>query len=235
VCALGHKLEELGFSTVALASIRVQAEKTRPPRALWTAAPMGRPVGEPSDPAFQTRVLKAALALLERTDGPVILEDFPEDPTGLRDTTDWLPLLVPLPGVYGMMDAWRAELAALMPFWNAARQRFGRTSVGLSRQEPEAWPEFVSQVLAGRLPVVSSLGTPALSVRFLCDDVKALYGEAAQSEGPKPSPMQLDAWFWRQTVAAAVLRALRTVAMASENNGLKTVGGRFFVPTPWVD
>jgi hypothetical protein len=44
----------------------------------------------------------------------------------------------------------------------------------------------------------------------------------------------VDTWFWRQTVAGGLLRALRTAAMASENNALKTVGGRFFVPTPWV-
>jgi hypothetical protein len=81
---------------------------------------------------------------------------------------------------------------------------------------------------------VAQLGTTALSVRFLCDDIKALYGEAAQAVGPQPSAMQVDTWFWRNTVAGAMLQALRRVAMASENSALKTVGGRFFVPTPWV-
>jgi hypothetical protein len=78
------------------------------------------------------------------------------------------------------------------------------------------------------------LDTPALALRFLCDDVKALYGEAAQAEGAAPSPRQVDFWFWRQTVAGQLLLALRATAMASENNALKTVGGRFFVPTPWL-
>ena len=109
-------LEEAGFSTVALASVRAQAEKVRPPRALWTSAALGRPVGEPEDAAFQHRVLRAALALLERTDGPVILEDFPEDPPGLRDTQGWLP--PPLPAWSAAADpvsAFAAELAALRP------------------------------------------------------------------------------------------------------------------------
>ena len=75
-------LEERGFSTVAIASVRAQAEKTRPPRALWTTSQLGRPLGEPGDAPFQRRVLLAALGLLERTDGPVILEDFNEDPPG---------------------------------------------------------------------------------------------------------------------------------------------------------
>jgi hypothetical protein len=228
VCALAHKLEERGFATVALASVRTQAEKTRPPRALWTAAALVRPVGEPDDRAFQLRVLRHALGLLERTDGPVILEDFPEDPPGLMDTVGWVA-----PTVAGDGD-FAAELAAMLPLWQAAQARFGRTSVGLSFQLPAAWPLFAAEVLAGLLPVVPALDTCALSVRFLCDDIKALYGEAAQAMGPKPSPAQVDSWFWRHTAAGALLRALRTVAMASENNALKTVGGRFFVPAPWV-
>jgi hypothetical protein len=228
VCALAHKLEERGFSTVALASVRVQAEKTRPPRALWTPAMLGRPVGEPNDPAFQLRIIRAALGLLERTDGPVILEDFPDDPPGWVDNPDWVAPATVATGGFA------SELAAMLKLWPVAQARFGRTSVGLSFQAPETWPAFAETVLAGDLPVVPQLGTTALSVRFLCDDIKALYGEAAQAIGPAPSARQVDTWFWRRTAAGGLLRALRLVAMDSENNALKTVGGRFFVPAPWV-
>ncbi|MBE7158780.1 MAG: hypothetical protein INR62_10185 [Rhodospirillales bacterium] len=69
---------------------------------------------------------------------------------------------------------------------------------------------------------------------MLCDDIKALYGEAAQAEGLPPSAYQIDQWFWRQTVAGQLLIALRAAALASENNALKTVGGRFFVPAYWL-
>ena len=228
MCALGHRLEERGFSTVALASVRAQAEKTRPPRALWTAAMLGRPVGEPQDPAFQLRIVRAALALLERSDGPVILEDFPDDPPNWTDTPAWVaPVTSPSGG-------FAAELAGILPLWRAAQARFGRTSVGLSFQTPDAWPAFAEAVLEGGLPSVPQLETTALSLRFLCDDIKALYGGAAQAVGPPPSARQVDTWFWRRTAAGGMLRDLRTVAMASENNALKTVGGRFFVPAPWV-
>jgi hypothetical protein len=228
VCALGHKLEELGFSTVALASIRVQAEKTRPPRALWSSAIMGRPVGEPGDPAFQLRLIRAELGLLERTDGPVILEDFPDDPPGWTDNPAWTaPAASP-------SDDFADELTRLLPLWTTAQARFGRTSVGLSFQEPAAWPAFAAAFLRGELPGVPQLDTPALALRFLCDDIKALYGEVAQAVGPAPSARQVDTWFWRGTAAGALLQKLRVMAMASENNALKTVGGRFFVPTPWV-
>ena len=188
---------------------------------------MGRPVGEPDDAPFQMRVLRHALGLLERPVGPVILEDFPEDPPGLTDTPGWAPPVLNASG-------FAAELASLMPLWRVAGERFGRTSVGLSHQQPDAWPAFAADVLAGQLPVIPALETCALSVRFLCDDIKAFYGEVAQAVGPKPSHTQVDAWFWRFTQAGALLQALRKVAMESENNALKTVGGRFFVPTPWV-
>jgi hypothetical protein len=227
-------LEERGFSTVALASVRAQAEKTRPPRALWTPAMLGRPLGEPGDPPFQLRILRAALALLQRTDGPVILDDFPDDPPGWADNPLWTPPTTTPPTTTAPY-AFSTELAALLPLWQAAQARFGRTSVGLSHQSPEAWPAFTNAVLAGDLPTVPALDTTALALRFLCDDIKALYGEAAQAVGPAPSAGQVDAWFWRQTAAGATLRALRQVAINSPNNALRTVGGRFFVPAPWLD
>ena len=189
---------------------------------------LGRPMGEPGEPAFQLRVLRAALALLERTDGPVILEDFPDDPPGWADNPDWVvPATRPSSG-------FEPELAAILPLWQAAQARFGRTSVGLSFQAPSAWPNFVMAILTDDLPVVAELETTALSVRFLCDDIKALYGEAAQAVGPFPSANQVDTWFWRHTAAGALLQAFRRVAMDSKNKALKTAGGRFFVPTPWV-
>jgi hypothetical protein len=232
-------LEERGFSTVAIASVRPQAEKTRPPRALWTTSQLGRPLGEPDDASFQRRVLVAALGLLERTDGPVILDDFAEDPPGWRDTPDWrAPPPVEVTELLETPDAWAtafgAELSALMPRWQIARTRFGRTTVGLSFQAPPAWPVFATRFLAGELPAVPELDTSALALRMLSDDIKALYGEAAQAEGCAPSAHQIDKWFWRQTIAGRLLIALRTAAMASSNNALKTVGGRFFVPAYWL-
>ncbi|HEX3992369.1 MAG TPA: hypothetical protein VHX39_14455 [Acetobacteraceae bacterium] len=228
MCALAHKLEERGFSTVVIASVRVQAEKTCPPRALWTSAMLGRPVGEPNDPPFQLRTIRAALALLLRTDGPVILEDFPDDPPGWPDNPNWVAPTTT------QSDDFNNELTALLPRWQAAQTRCGRTSVGLGFQAPSEWPAFADAVLAGSLPTIPQLPTTALAVRFMCDDIKALYGEAAQATGPAPSANQVDTWFWRQTAAGALLRNLRQTAMASENNALKTVGGRFFVPTPWI-
>ena len=146
-------------------------EKTRPPRALWTTSQLGRPVGEPEDKAFQRRVVLAALQLLDRTDGPVILEDFPEDPPGMKRYTG-LAISLAAGGTVmpATSDAWAAsfavELALLIPLWRPAQARFGRTTVGLSFQPPEAWPAFAARFLAGELPGVVGHDTPALALQF---------------------------------------------------------------------
>jgi hypothetical protein len=227
-------LEDRGLATVVIGAVRAQMERTRPPRGLWTSSQLGRPLGEPGDPAFQLRVLKAALALLDRSDGPVILEDFHDDPPGWTDNADWRPPSVPGDTSRDWRTDFGAELWQLMALWHAAQERFGRTTVGLSSLVPDAWADFAPRFIAGELPVIEGHATSALSLRLLCDDIKAFYGEAAQALGPPPSARQVDTWFWRHTVAGRLLQALRVAAITSETNALKTVGGRFFVPAPWV-
>jgi hypothetical protein len=200
---------------------------------------LGRPLGEPNDRAFQRRVLMQALRLLERTDGPVLLEYFPDDNPSWFNQPDWKPAVtLPVPTsptcALEWKSAFRAELKLVLPVWERFKTRFGRTTVSLAGQPPETWPEFATLFLDGGLPTVPAHDTPALALRFMADDLKALYGEAVQADGPPPSARQIDRWFWRQTVAGQLLIALREVASKSENNALKTVGGRFLVPMPYL-
>jgi hypothetical protein len=231
-------LEARGTATVAIGLVRPQMEKTRPPRGCWTPFQLGRPFGEPGAPAFQRRVLLQALSLLERRDGPVILEDFPDDPSNWSDTPGWLPPDLPIVATPDDASGWqlalKRELAVLGPPWHRATTRYGRTTIGLGGQAPENWPDCVARFLSGELPTVPPHDTAALTLRFLCDDIKAMYSEAAQADGPPPSSRQIDTWFWSRTAAGKVLVALRSMALQSANNALRTVGGRFVVPTPYV-
>jgi hypothetical protein len=232
-------LEERGLPTTVLALVLPQVEKTRPPRAVVTPFMLGRPVGEPGDAAFQLRVLKQALALLERKDGPVILEHFPDDPPSMHDRPGWLPAAnLPKPDSPRDAAAWVAALCAEMglvrPAWDRFKDRFGRTTVGLSDQPPDVWPDFTASFLDGALPSLPLHDTPAVALRFVADDVKALYGEAAQADGGPPSPRQIDEWFWRRTVAGRFLIALRSVALASPDATMKVVGARFLVPRQYL-
>jgi len=232
-------LEERGLPTTVIALVLPQVEKTRPPRAVMVPFMLGRPLGEPNDAGFQRRVLEQALGLLERTDGPVILEHFRDDNPSWFDRPRWEPAVampaLATPGTPAEWeDALRQELALVLPAWERFKCHFGRTTVGLAGQPTDAWPDFAAAFLAGKLPSVPAHDTPALALRFLADDLKALYGEAVQADGVPPSARQIDTWFWRRTVAGQLLIALRFLAMQSANNALKTVGGRFFVPVPYL-
>ncbi len=73
---IARVLEEAGLPTVGIALVKEHAAKVKPPRALFVPFPYGYPLGKPDDPAFQHRVIAAALELLEYPEGPVLV-DFP--------------------------------------------------------------------------------------------------------------------------------------------------------------
>jgi hypothetical protein len=68
-------IEYAGITTVSISLLREITEKIGPPRALFVPFPLGYPLGEPHNPELQKRVMRAAFALLPRTDVPV-LENF---------------------------------------------------------------------------------------------------------------------------------------------------------------
>ena len=92
VCTLAHVFEAAGLATIVLTPMRPAAERMGVPRALYTDFPLGRSLGKPSDQQFQLEVLRAAFALLEEPEGPVI-RDFPIS-VSLDDSQ---PLQWPLP------------------------------------------------------------------------------------------------------------------------------------------
>jgi hypothetical protein len=71
------EIERRGITTASLTMLPEVTKKVRPPRALSVPWPLGFPLGAPNDVALQRKVLIALLALLSRTDVPV-LESFKE-------------------------------------------------------------------------------------------------------------------------------------------------------------
>jgi len=236
-------IETRGVATVVIGLFRPHMQATKPPRGLWVPFPLGRPLGEPDDQAFQLQVLRAALLLLERRNGPVILEDFSADAPSMTDAAGWRPKIV-LPSRPDMKAASPAdwieplcmEIASILPHARATRHRLRRTIVGNSRLEPNDWPPYATQFLDGRIPesMVADLSSAVL-LRYIADDIKALYMEAALAAEGAPSIVQINRWFWGKTLASDFLRALRTAAIASDDNGFHVAGSRFIVPIPWLD
>jgi len=236
VSALAHFIEEEGIAAVAIALIRPQAEKTRPPRALWVPFELGRPLGPPGDVAFQKRVLRAALDLLvvPREQGPVLLVDFPDDDP--RDVADpaWRPPLTRSGGGDAPAElaaALEAEMAQLAPAYAASCSARMRSTVGLSRLAPAAAGAYVASWLRGTKPTDPPAAdlSPILMLRFALDDMKAFYLEAALSGGGKPSSRQQADWFYQATAAGAALYALRGALLASADDREKTAAA-FVIP-----
>ena len=226
--ALGHYLEEEGIASVAIALIRPQAEKTRPPRALWVPFELGRPMGPPSDPAFQKRVILAALGMLVEGGGPVRIKDFPDDDPRESPDPAWRPP-VPSASTHGA-DAVEAELRALAPAYAASCTRRERSAVGLSGLPPASCGEYFTAWLRGERPAspIADM-SPALALRFAIDDLKAFALEAALSPGAKPSSQQLGDWLWNETALGAAIQTLRREFLAGDDERLKQLAF-FFVP-----
>ncbi|HEX3535357.1 MAG TPA: hypothetical protein VHU15_01185 [Stellaceae bacterium] len=229
--ALGHFIEEEGIATVAIALIRPQAERTRPPRALWVPFELGRPLGPPSDPEFQRRVILAALWLLERKDGPVLLVDFPDDDP--REAADHSWHSPRTGGARGdLAAALEAEIAELAPAYRQSCAERGRTTVGLTSLTPTEAASYVAAWLRGPPPSASPVAelSPVLCLRFAVDDLKAYALEAAIAGGAKPSSKQLGDWLWNDSAIGAAVRALRVQLMASDDERAKLIGTMFMVP-----
>ncbi len=237
--ALGHYLEEEGIATVAISLIRPQTENTKPPRALWVPFELGRPFGPPNDPAFQKRVILAALRLLERDDGPVIIEDFPDDDPRAQPDPGWHPPLVPgaaaEPSAEALAARLETEIALLRGAHDGWRAQHGRTTVGLSGLSMADCGRYVADWVRGKAPPSPRDGFSAvLMLRFAVDDLKAYHLEAGAAGAAKPSSRQLGDWFWNETAAGAAIVALRAIGLASEDERLKAVLGNFMVPAARV-
>jgi hypothetical protein len=196
----------------------------RPPRALYCEFPLGRPLGKPGDPAFQRSVLEAALALLERTSGPV-LEDFPER---IEDESA-RPLACSVPPRYDpALPPAVAEARALRAAYERQLAGSGRTNVGHA-VAADGIPDAVAAILrlADGVPLEeASLPGPPRQVGL---DIRAYYEEAAIAlAGHVPGARQAESWFYRETETGS---ALKRAQAALRDAGAPLADWRFLVPS----
>jgi len=239
VSALGHYLEEEGIATVAVVLIRPQAENTKPPRALWVPFELGRPFGPPNDPAFQRRVLLAALGMLVDAGGPVRIIDFPDDDPRAQPDPAWRPPCVPTTVADCSPELLASRMEAEIPLLQETHRRWteqrGRTTVGLSGFAIGECARYVADWLRGRAPPSLRDGFSApLILRFAVDDLKAYALEAAAAGTAKPSSRQLTDWFWDETATGAAIHVLREVLQAQEDERLRLIVSNFVVPAARV-
>jgi len=73
---IAGELERRGIATTSVTVLKDVTRKVRTPRALAVPYALGYPLGKPGDAALQTRILRAAFALLDAPGPPPVLVDF---------------------------------------------------------------------------------------------------------------------------------------------------------------
>jgi hypothetical protein len=238
VGGLAHYLEQEGLATTQISLIRIHTEKIKPPRALWVSFDMGRPLGEPNDAAFQTRVLSAALSLLDEKQGPV-LKDFPEDAAYMGESGPWacpVNLAVSLEDLSAeekLIAAFKSEMNQLRSWYDLAVEKRGRTTVGTSGIGLDDLPGFIGAFLTDTLLANPNPAYPlGHSLNLATDDLKAFYSEAVTAQpGCAGTPDQLADWFYGKTAAGRLLYAIRDKHARSDDRFLRLVARALLIPS----
>ncbi len=223
------------MATAGLSLIRLHSEKMRPPRTLWVPYELGRPLGAPNDTALQTRILRALIALLDAPSGPV-LEDFPDDDVTAADPNDFSGMTCPIAFNHAaaqdtsLTGQVRREIAQLLPWYDLARERRGRSTFGAAGLDIHAlvglliaWSEGTPPASEGNLPHEATL-------KLAVEDLKAFYLEAA---GAQPSPMTSAGfahWLWHDTAGGRLLVAVHKACVAAPNPAWRVVGANYIIP-----
>ena len=199
--------------------MREHTETIRPPRALWVTFDLGRPLGIPDDPPFQRRVVKAALDLLARTDGPLIA-DYPEHVDEPADFTGWA---CPINLAPAQVDSLEAEIDRLATWYDRSVATLGRTTVGVSGLDMPAAGVLVTGALDGELPEAQAL-------KEAIDDLRAYYLEAASAFPDPGTSATRKKWFWEETRLEQAILALQPKLAASADPQHKILANLTLIP-----
>lgn len=233
--ALSHYLEQDGIATAGISLIRPHTEKIRPPRALWVPFELGRPLGVPGDGAFQMRVLRALLGILDSPSGPV-LRDYPEDAPGAAaadDASGWsCPVSFDRPPAEETLEVQvQREILQLRPWYDLALERRGRSTFGEAGLTIEQVADFLLAWASGPRPDSphAQLSSPQL-LKLAAEELKVFYLEAVAAQPGSISGRRAADWFWGETAAARLLVALRQVCIDADEPNIRWMGRNLMVP-----
>lgn len=235
---LSHYIEDEGIATTHISLIREHTETINPPRALWVPFELGRPLGVPNDPAFQTKVLLRALKLLESDTGPVLsdyMEEAPEIEAGSQPIACPVNFQQPtaeLSATEQILSAFQLEAAQLQTWYDLALEKTGRTTAGLTGLTPAETVRFIAAFVRGERPEHDLPGNKlSTALRMAVEDLKAYYLESISARPGQPTDSAtLGNWFWGETHAAKVINRIRLICLESEEKKMNILGSLLLVP-----
>jgi hypothetical protein len=192
----------------------------------------------PNDADFQKGVLRALLELLERPDGPFILDDYPLDPPESDKETAVLSCPVRFDQEAAddsdpLKTRFLREIQAMRPWYDMALKKRGRTTLGGSGMDIDLLGDYIYAYVKGEEPDNPLQDVdPSVSLKLAVEDLKGYYIEAvtAQPGQEDLSSKALKEWLWDKTTAGEVLIELIKTCSQSENEKLKMVGTYFIAP-----
>ena len=165
----------------------------------------GYALGKPDDPAFQHKVLAAALELFAAP--APLLAEFPE----AADAPAQLVQASAIVPVSSEADP-ANELTAMRGYYERwAAEHEGRTAVGncgIPQRRFRGLVRFLEAYASGALtdhPERPADTPVALFLRRAADDLKAFMLEARMQQRPQDRDNTLHEWFWSQTAIAQLL------------------------------
>ncbi len=178
-----------------------------------------------------------------------MLEDYPHDAPAAGDDDDaavWAcPVALPPPEVGSgeadrLVGALLDELSRLRPWYEEARRNRGRTTVGISGIDAgaiEGAAEALARLAAGETISApdNAAHDPPILYRFLADDVKAYYFEAAAAQPGRAAPTsdELARWLFTETTLGEVLFRMRERFAASDDEAEQRLQGAI-VPAAYL-
>lgn len=239
--ALAHYLEREGIPTTQISLIRKHTEIIRPPRAVWVPFELGRPLGAPGNPELQRRVVLAALELLDAPEGPMLVnfpEEISEEAVGHdKDLDGWS---CPVSFIHQtrqendlekLRSSFRREVAELLPWYHLNLEKRNRTAV--VEFGPDAASELLGAFGTGEQPVIPKADLSlATAIRLAAQDLKAFYFEAvtARPGSVFPTSEEFNRWFWQESSAGRMLKAVKERCLKEEDKFLRLIGTLLLMP-----
>ncbi|UCE51829.1 MAG: hypothetical protein JSV31_21580 [Desulfobacterales bacterium] len=128
--------------------------------------------------------------------------------------------------------ALKQEVTELRSWYELALKQRGRTTVGLSGLDMETIVDFNGAFFDGISPNPPKDLSPAFTLNFAVDDLKAYYYDAvvAQPGNKAPDSAVLDNRFWQDTAASKILFEIKENCLKSDDKMLQLLGKILLIP-----
>jgi hypothetical protein len=130
-----------------------------------------------------------------------------------------------------LRSAFNREVAELRPWYDLSLRKRDRTAV--VEFGPESASEFLGSFAVGEKPVIPQTDLSiATALRLAAQDLKAFYFEAATARpgSASPSSGEFNRWFWQETAAGRILKAVKERCLKEADKSLHKTGAMLLVP-----